>query len=317
MHPIRLWTTVGVLTILPVLGLAGCGRAEPVTLGVAADDVTALDSFADVAGTPVGVYQWYQAWAGRQPLDTARADAVAARGALPLLTWEAWSPGAGVDQPDYSLASIAGGVHDDYVRAFARQVRDWGGRLGLRFLHELNAPHYPWSTGVNGNEPAQATAAWHHVREVFEEEGADDVLWVWSVNVHAPGTESYAALYPGDDAVDWVGIDGYNGGTALPWGGWRSPEEVFGESLADLQRLSDRPLAITETGSSEEGGDKAAWIEALFELALDEGVQVVIWFQYDKETDWRVNSSPAAADALRAAATAPGRFTASWPAGRS
>ncbi|MGY1640571.1 glycoside hydrolase family 26 protein [Geodermatophilus sp. SYSU D00703] len=315
MHPTRLWTTVGVLTLLPVLGPAGCGRAEPITLGVAADDVTALDSFSDIAGAPVGVYQWYQAWAGRPPLDTARADAVAARGALPLLTWEPWTPGAGVEQPEFSLSSIGGGVHDDYVRAFARQVRAHGGPLGLRFLHEVNAPHYPWSVGVNGNVARKAVAAWHHVRQLFDEQGADNVVWVWSVNVHAPGTTSFEPLYPGDDSVHWVAVDGYNGGTALPWGGWRSPEEVFGESLADLRRLADRPLAITETGSSEEGGDKAAWTEALFDLAVEGGVSVVIWFQYDKETDWRANSSPAAADALRRSATVPGRITASWPAG--
>ncbi|MGY1739655.1 MULTISPECIES: glycoside hydrolase family 26 protein [unclassified Blastococcus] len=312
-----LWTALGVLALLPVLVPAGRGPAGPVTLGVAADDVTALDTFSDVAGAPVGVYQWYQAWAGRPPLDTARADAVAARGALPLLTWEAWSPGGGVDQPDYSLASIVGGAHDDYVRTFARQVRDWGGRLGLRFLHEVNAPHYPWSVGVNGNEPAEAVAAWQHVRRLFEEEGADDVLWVWSVNVHAPGTAPYGPLFPGDDAVDWVAVDGYNGGDALPWGGWRDPGEVFGSSLADLRRLSDRPLAITETGSAEEGGDKAAWIEALFQLVVDEGVRVVVWFQYDKEADWRVDSSSPAASAFRRAVTAPGRVTASWPVGRS
>jgi mannan endo-1,4-beta-mannosidase len=126
--------------------------------------------------------------------------------------------------------------------------------------------------------------------------------------VHAPGYADYAPLYPGDRAVDWVAVDGYNGGDALPWGGWRSPEEVFGDSLADLQDLTDRPLAITEVASAEQGGDKAAWIADLFGLALRRGIRVLIWFDYQKETDWRVQSSPTSAAAFRREATVPGRL---------
>jgi hypothetical protein len=147
---------------------------------------------------------------------TERADAVVADGALPMLTWEPWLPGGGVDQPEYAMARIAAGDHDDHIAAFADQIRDWGGRLALRFAHELDAPHYPWSVGVNGNTAEDVVAAWHHVREVFAERDAD-VVWVWCVNVHAAGTAEYALLYPSDD-----------GGDALPWGGWRSPGEVFG-----------------------------------------------------------------------------------------
>ena len=187
-------------------------------------------------------------------------------------------------------------------------MRDWGGRLGLRFLHELNAPFYPWGAGVNGNSPTDAVRAWNRVRGIFEAEGAHNVVWIWCVNIHGPGYAEYATLFPGDAAVDWVAVDGYNGGTALPWGGWRSPEQVFGPSLDDLSDLSDRPLAITEVGSAEQGGDKAAWVEDLFRLAVDRGVRVLIWFEYAKEADWRVVSSPRATAAFRRAAAVPGRL---------
>jgi beta-mannanase len=272
---------------------------EPLALGLAADDVREVDDFARTTGASVSMYEWFQTWEGQAPFDAARAEAAAGRGALPVLTWEPWSPGAGVDQPAYSLARIADGTHDAYIAAFARQVRQWGGRLGIRFLHELNASHYPWGAGVNGNTPARAVAAWEHVRRVFEAEGVVDAVWIWCVNVHAEGTAPFAELYPGDDAVDWVALDGYNGGTALPWGGWRTPREVFGASLDDLHDLSQRPVLITEVGSAEEGGSKAEWIRALFDLAVQERVRGLIWFQYDKETDWRVQSTPSAAAAFR------------------
>ena len=49
-------------------------------------------------------------------------------------------------------------------------------------------------------------------------------------------------------------------------------------------------MLITEVGSAEEGGSKAEWIRELFDLAVQEGVRGLIWFQYDKETDWRVRA---------------------------
>lgn len=295
--------------VLPLALVAGCaGQEEPVTLGVVGEEVGALDAFADTAGAPVGVYEWFQAWEGNAAFDAARATAAAERGALPLLTWEPWAPGGGPEQPRYALARIADGTHDAHIADFARQVRAWGGRLGLRFMHEMNADWYPWGQGVNGNSAEDAVAAWEHVREVFADEGVEDVVWFWCVNVHAPGLAPYEPLFPGDDAVDWVAVDGYNGGDALPWGGWRTPAQVFGPSLEDLADLSDRPLAITEVGSAEEGGDKAAWIASLFELAVERGVRAVVWFELDKEADWRVESSTEARTAFRRAVDVPGRL---------
>ena len=303
---VALW--LAVLLLIPA-----CSAPQPLALGVAADDVREVGALTRTAGAPVSMYEWFQSWAGDTPFDAARAEAAVDRGTLPVLTWEPWAPGGGVDQPAYALDRISDGSHDAYIAAFARQVRQWGGRLGIRFLHELNASHYPWGTGVNGNTPAGAVAAWQHVRRVFADEGVANAVWIWCVNVHAEGTAPFEDLYPGDDAVDWVALDGYNGGTALPWGGWKSPEEVFGASLDDLHDLAKRPVVITEVGSAEEGGSKSAWIRDLFELAADRGVRGLIWFQHDKETDWRVDSTPAAAAAFRQSVTAHGTVSPEPP----
>jgi Glycosyl hydrolase family 26 len=276
---------------------------EPLTLGVTGEDGA---DFARAAGTPAAIRGWYESWAGATPFDTARADSARAAGALPMLTWEPWTAGAGVDQQEYALGRIAEGDHDTYIASFAAQIRDWGGVLALRFAHELDAPTYPWGAGVNGNTPEQAVAAWRHVREVFAAQAAD-VLWVWCVNVHSAGTAAYAPLYPGDDAVDWVALDGYNGGTALDWGGWRSPTEVFGTSLDDLRALSSKPAVITEVGCAEQGGDKAGWIHDLFAFTDEQRIRALIWFDVEKEADWRLGSSPGAAAAFRAEAAVPTR----------
>ncbi|GAA4682967.1 hypothetical protein GCM10023215_16480 [Pseudonocardia yuanmonensis] len=302
----------GVLGLL-LLAAAAPGPA-PLAVGVASGDRAGVTEFSRSAGLPPAIEVWYAAWAGEPAFDSARADAAIADGALPMVTWEPWDPAAGAMQPEYAPARIAAGAHDAYIASFARQVRDWGGTVALRFAHEADAPHYPWGVGVGGTTPADLVAAWRHVHRVFRSQGAD-VVWVWCVNVHSAGTAEYGPLYPGDDVVDWLAVDGYNGGDAVAWGGWRSPSEVFGESLADLRALSDHPIVITETASAEEGGDKAEWIRGLFALAAQERVRGLVWFQEDKEADWRISSSPESAAAFRAQAAVsapppvPARFT--------
>ena len=296
-----------VLLIVGVVVLLRHDAVKPLSLGIASGDVSALQAFRDQTGVRARIYVWYQAWEGSPAFDAERASSASDGGALPMLTWEPWSPGAGTEQGQYALERIAAGDHDPYIAAFARGVRDWGGTLALRFAHELNAPHYPWSVGRNGNTPEAARAAWAHVREVFASQGAHNVVWVWCVNVHSPSTVPYEELFPGDDLVDWVALDGYNGGDVLPWGGWRSPAEIFGSSVRDLQELSDRPLAITEVASVEQGGDKAAWIAELFSFAQSVDVRALIWFDLAKEADWRIASSPASATAFRRQAAVEGR----------
>jgi hypothetical protein len=286
---------VSAVTVLLLVGAAPAPRSVPV--GVQTGTEPDAREFAQVAGVPMAWEGWYASWSGTPGFDAARASAIAADGALPLLTWEPWDPGSGMVQPEYAMARIAAGDHDAYISAFAGQVKEWGGRLAIRFAHELDAPHYPWSVGVNGNSAADLVAAYRHVRAVFDAVGVT-VTWIWCVNVHSADTADYGPLYPGDDVVDLLGIDGYNGGEALPWGGWKSPDDVFADSIADLRSLSDKPILITETASAEAGGDKAAWIRALFGYAASERLAGLIWFQERKEADWRITSSDSAAAAF-------------------
>ena len=280
-------------------------------------NVAALDEFSlNLGGTPA-IVMWYQDWADPvgKPFNTALVDAVRARGAMPMITWEPWDYRSGSDQPAFSLRSIADGAHDAHIRSWAGAVAKWGHPLYLRFAHEMNARHYPWSVGVNGNTSADYVAAWRHVRAVFAAEGASNVRWVWAPHIAYAGTTPFREIYPGDADVDWVGLDGYNGGTALPWGGWLSFATLFGPSYAELTALSSRPVLITEVASAEAGGSKAAWIEEAFLHAIPDQfprVRGVIWFHANKETDWRLDSSAAARDAyLRVRADA--RYGARLP----
>jgi beta-mannanase len=251
-------------------------------------------------GRDIDIVHWFQAW-GSATNAGYRADNVArvhALGATPLITWEPWVPGQGVDQPNYSLKAIALGKHDAYIRAWAKAARASGGPIMLRFAHEMNGNWYPWAAGVNGNTAGDYVRAWKRVRAIFARERATNVQLVWSPNVEYPGSTPLQQLYPGDADVDWVGMDGYNWGTERQGSVWRSLNTTFGATYAKLAGMTSRPMMIAETASSEAGGDKAAWIREGLSLsnlrANFPRVQAVVWFNEQKSGNWPIQTSAAA-----------------------
>ena len=69
-----------------------------------------------------------------------------------------------------------------------------------------------------------------------------------------------------------------------------------------------RPLLVAETASAEVGGGKADWIVDAYTVQLPQQfprIRGVIWFNEDKETDWRIESSPSAQSAFAQAVSSP------------
>jgi hypothetical protein len=85
-----------------------------------------------------------------------------------------------------------------------------------------------------------------------------------------------------------------------------SPSQLFGDGLSQLRALAPgKQILIAETSSAEQGGNKADWITSLFSyLAAQPDITAVTWFHYNKETDWRINSSTSAANAFKQALAA-------------
>lgn len=259
-----------------------------------------LDHVAAVAGEAPSVLLFYRGF-GSEP-DVTELDAVAARGATPLVTWEPYDWRSGVDQPQYALARLRDGSFDPYLRRWADALRSWRRPVLLRFAHEMNGDWYPWCEGVNGNRPGDYVATWRHIHQVFQAAGATNVQWVWSPNATYTGSTGLARLYPGAGYVDWVALDGYNWGSSRPGHRWQSPGQVFDATLAEVAALAPgKPVMIAETASTEVGGDKAAWVGQLFDwLARQRQLSAFVWFDHDKETDWRIDSSSAASTAFEA-----------------
>jgi beta-mannanase len=284
------------------LGVTTPALAANSTRAWTAAELGEVNAFEQAVHAPAGVVLWYADWA-KAKIDLGQLQAVYRRGATPEITWEPWDYRVGLRhaQPGYTLAGIAAGRHDAYIRSVARTLEAYGHPVLLRFAQEMNGDWYPWGVGVNGNRPGDFIAAWRHVHDVFAAVGAHNVRWVWSP-VARYGTALSTAQYPGDAYVDEIGLSGFNGGSALHWTGWRSFASLFDASLAAVHVLAPgKPVQISEVGSAEAGGSKAAWIAAMFsDLARHPAVRTVIWFDVAKQTDWRITSSSAAARAFSA-----------------
>jgi beta-mannanase len=263
-----------------------------------------LDQAASLAGEAPSVILSYKDFNQAPPI--TELDAVRSRGATTLLTWEPWTWGGGTDQPAYTLDRITAGNFDPYLRQWGVALASWGHPVMLRFGHEMNGNWYPWSEGINGNESGDYAAAWRHVHDVIAATGASNVTWVWNPNVPYSGSTPLEGLYPGPAYVDAVGLDGYNWGTSAAWSSWVSPSDLFGQGLSELRLLAPgKQVLVAETSSAEQGGSKADWNTALVSyLAAQTDVTAVVWFNFNKETDWRINSSPSSATALASALAA-------------
>ncbi|SDP26859.1 Glycosyl hydrolase family 26 [Nakamurella panacisegetis] len=283
--------------------VAAASTASPrmvgVTLPGAPTDLTALNALTVELGRKPTTVMWYQQWAGQPSFPTQGVRQVAAWGATPEITWEPWDPSAGINQPSYSLARISSGAFDSYLNQWAKAARQWGYPLRLRFAHEMNGTWYPWAESVNGNAPGSYVKAWNHLREVFAKQGATNVSWIWSPNVSYAGSTPLSELFPGAANVDEVALDGYNWSTLQSWSTWTSFADVFNSSLGELRQLSSLPISIGEVGTPEIGGDKAQWITDMWStLAAAPDIRGLVWFDFNKEADWRIDSSSASASAF-------------------
>jgi beta-mannanase len=211
-----------------------------------------------------------------------------------MITWE----------PTAGLADIASGDADDSMDRFLRQLDTFPGRVELRFAHEMNGDWYPWA-----GDPETFRRAWSRVHQRIAAV-APRVAMVWSVNdTDQPAQNALERYWPGDGQVDIIGIDGYN-----CLSGWRTPSQVFSDVYRRVSALDPAlPIWITETASCEAsesvrgsaGHSKAEWITELLDDVTLHRVTAIVWFDRNKEFDWRVSSSAAAAEAVKAGLSRP------------
>ena len=304
----------------------GGGTTRKVALGLATPgaSIADLDALTASIGQKPAIWAVWSQWGASdsRAFPTATANALKDRDIQPMVWWEPVNPGDLTD-PTYSRhTNISAGNHDAYIRQWARDARDFGGSMLLRFAHEANNNYFPWSINAFDNSPATFKDAWRHVVDIFREEDATNVHFVWSiVKKVCSGCNPYTEVYPGDAYVDVMGFTGYN------WGSesgktWTEMDDSFRRVTNKLRQVSDKPIMVAETGSNSVGGDKPAWIREGYRKVYAEltDIEAIVYLHADLRSqghpDWRLTSPTAALAAYAEIAALSGFSTRSPFRGR-
>lgn len=124
-----------------------------------------------------------------QPFPADWVSQVKARGAAPQIAFE---PNSGLDKVN----------DDDYLRNWARDAARARCPIFLRWASEMNGPWTNYSS-----DPALYIEKFRLVSAIMKEE-APNVAMVWTP--FAEPRDLIPLYYPGDDYVDWVGVNIYS-----------------------------------------------------------------------------------------------------------
>ena len=211
-------------------------------------------------------------------------------------------PLVNVEPNNINFRAIANGRYDAMLTRRADDAKALGKPFFVDFAAEMNGDE-----GWGGHDPARYIAAWRHIHDIFTARGATNVVWVWCPNNEdAEDSPPAVDYYPGDEYVDWTGIDGYNWGTSDPDFVWQSFSDVFAGLYPQLA-AKGKPIIIGEMASDEAGGSKAAWLDDVVPTLRDDYslIKAIVWFDIDKERHWPIDSSPSALTAYQRMARDP------------
>jgi hypothetical protein len=318
----------------------------------------ANDSVAEVSqrlGVTPSVWVQFVAFplddGGRANLD-AFIEQLAAVDGIGLITLE----------PHGGLASVTDDAAEQLALVLDGYWQVHGVPTFVRFAHEMNGSWYPW-----GQQPAAYVDAFETVSRAVHARAPASAM-IWAPNEGSgypftggqfgaePGTDDHAALdttadgtldghddpyapyYPGDEAVDWVGMSLYHWGNAYPWGENELPASgkfealLTGEPAVEHAQSGDvpdfyvtyanghdKPLAIIETAAlydpaatdgPSETELKTAWFNQVFNPATRDAfprIRMINWFEWRKEEpevgrviDWRLSTDADLARSLLA-----------------
>ena len=250
--------------------------------------------------------------------------------------------------------------------ALATTLAGWNERgvdVFLRFGQEMNGSWYPW-----GQRPTEYIRAFRMVADAVHRIALHTVM-VWSPNYAGgypfpnqpynakPGDpdfplldtnhdgaltqadDAYTPYYPGDDAVDWVGLTLYQWGCRYPWGpniaaepgkfvqqvtgtyhGQCGDESMVGNFYAMFAQGHHKPMALSETSSFYDEANagqgstnveiKQDWISQVLDPTLATTfplLKMENWFEFRQNengvtgiVDWRATKDPQVLAALTA-----------------
>lgn len=268
---------------LPVQPLSWLGVYEPSSPA----SYSGVEQFGRTAGREPNLALYYSGW--YESFRSQFAQDAYDHGAYPVVQ---------MNPEKVTLQSIVAGKSDTYLENFADAVADFGHQVVIGFAHEPDAFWYTW--GDEYVSPSVWVAAWQHVVNVFRKQGADNVTWLWTMNVLGSSTVPVADYWPGDSYVTWIGIDGYYMHLSDTYA------SVFGSTISAIQGFAaGEPILISETAIGPPGTEPSQ-IENMYAGIRTYGNLGLIWFDENKPDEpYALEGDPGAIKVFR-------QMTAIW-----
>jgi hypothetical protein len=272
----------------PAHGVLFGAWVKPDTLSQS-DRVAAVDGFEAQLGRSLDIVNTYRRFT--EPFYTSSdLQFMSARSTL-MLSW------AGGDS-----RAVASGQDDALLRDRADRVAADGRPVLMRYRWEMDRPNLRYST----RSGPDFIAAWKHVRDIFAQEHATNVSWVWCPTSDGFAGGYAADFYPGDDQVDWICVDVYAGTSYEPLSLLLSP-------FLSWAANHPKPLLVGEFGVARAypSALRAAWLNGAAALFKDNPqIKGVCYFESNPDANatnqqFRVGDDPPALAALRQLATDP------------
>lgn len=215
-------------------------------------------------------------------------------------------------EPDTAFRDVVDGPH---LRNWAREAARTGIPIFLRFASEMNGDWVPWF-----GSPTLYKEKWRLMYNIMKEE-APNVVMVWCPNwrpdIPNDTSRNIMAYYPGDDYVDWVGVNFYMWGPIY--------DSLMNETgISTLSKLGsvynkfpNKPIMICEwAAASREWRGNPPLPKITTDYCINHMQQLcqnlqqffprvkgVFWFDYDSHlinnSDFSLTNNPAVLNAYR------------------
>jgi mannan endo-1,4-beta-mannosidase len=244
-----------------------------------------VQTFATAVGKQPRIVLFYSGFGEQFPLAFARQ--AYAHGATPLDQ---------IEPTGISIAQVAAGRYDAYLKSYADEIRAYGHQVIVGFAHEMNGSWYSW--GWTHVPAGTWVEAWRRVVADFRSQHATNVTWLWTISrVLSQGPVQ--SFWPGAAYVNWVGIDGYFTGPQDTF------SNVFLPAMTVVHRFTNDPVLISESAIGQLAG-QARMIPNLLSGVIRYHLLGLVWFDVAQsggltQQDWRLEGHPAALAAFRQA----------------
>ncbi len=189
----------------------------------------------------------------------------------------AQSPGKG-----NMVYDVLDGKYDTYLKNYARAVVNSGAPVLFRLGNEMNGDWCVYSSHHTSKDTDIFKAFYLYIYQIFEEAGANNVIWVWNPNGKPfPDFKWNDELcyYPGDNYVDVIGMTSYNTGTYYESETWMEFDQMYDSLYRKYAEQYEKPLMITEFSSSSVGGSKEEWVANMFRnIYKYDRIKVAVWW---------------------------------------